>query len=154
MGVSESKVFLFRGARRGAVERPFPAGGLFLINRLDLTKCLAMQEQLERTDFVRDDKTGEILYNKITGAPVTRKTQDFSSIVEFVETQVLAGWRNVDWEIDRNGELVHEPMPYSEENVRLLLNYIPDDPNDALLAWLIGEAVGVAQSSSAAAKKT
>jgi hypothetical protein len=152
--VSESKVFVFRGARRGAVERPFPAGGVFLINRLDLTKCLAMQEQLERTDFVRDDRTGEILYNQITGAPVTRKTQDFSAIVEFVETQVLAGWRKVEWEIDRGSALVQEEMPYNEENVRLLLNYIPDDPNEALLAWLIGEAVGVAQTASAAAKKT
>jgi hypothetical protein len=38
--------------------------------------------------------------------------------------------------------------------VRLLLNYIPEDPTAALLAWLIGEAVGVAQSSIAAAKKT
>jgi hypothetical protein len=151
--VSESKVYVFRGARRGAVERPFPAGGVFLISRLDLTKCLAMQEQLERTDFVRDDRTGEILYNQITGAPVTRKTQDFAAIVEFVETQVLAGWNKVEWEIEKGGELVQELMPYNEENVRLLLNYIPDDPNDALLAWLIGEAVGVAQTATAAAKK-
>jgi len=152
--VSESNIYLFRGARRGAVERPFAAGGVFLINRLDLTKCLAMQEQLERTDFVRDDRTGEILYNQITGAPVTRKTQDFSSIVEFVETEVLAGWRKVEWEVEKGGVVVQEAMPYNEENVRLLLNYIPDDPNEALLAWLIGEAVGVAQTASVAAKKT
>lgn len=113
-----------------------------------------MQEQLERTDFVRDDQTGEILYNKITGAPVTRKTQDFAAIVEFVETEVLAGWRSVEWEVDRAGEVVREAMPYTAENVRLLLSYIPDNPDEALLAWLIGEAVGVAQSASAAAKKT
>jgi hypothetical protein len=152
--LSDSKVFVFRGGRRGAVERPFAGGGVFLINRLDLTKCLAMQEQLERTEFVRDDLSGEILYNKLTGAPVTRRTQDFSAIVEFVQSDVLAGWRKVEWEVDRGGELVREPMPYNPENVSLLLNYIPEDPNDALLAWLIGEAVGVAQTATAAAKKT
>jgi hypothetical protein len=153
--VSEnSGVFVFRGGRRGAVERPFPAGGVFLVSRLDVTKCLAMQEQLERTEFVRDDRSGEILHNKITGEPVTRKTQDFSAIVEFVESEVLAGWRKVEWEVDREVTLAREPMPYTPENVRLLLNYIPDDPSQALLAWLIGEAVGVAQTATAAAKKT
>ena len=149
-----TEIYVFRGARKGAVERPFPAGGIFLVNRLDLTRCLAMQEQLERTDFVRDDRTGEILYNKLTGAPVTRRTQDFASIVDFVQSEVLAGWRNVQWEVERGGECVIEPMPYTPENVALLLNHIPDDPNHALLAWLIGEAVGVAATASAAAKKT
>jgi hypothetical protein len=146
---------VFRGARKGAVDRNYPRGGTFLINRLDLRECLAMQEQLERVEFVRDDQGGDILYNKITGDPVTRKTQDFASIVEFVETRVLAGWReNVKWELERGADLVVEPMPFTADNVRALLNHIPDDPTDSLLAWLIGEAVGVAQSATAAAKKT
>jgi len=158
MGVSSQPKVRVHRLATGSVRREHPEGGVFYLRRLDVTKCLRMQEQLEQVEFVRDPKTGEILYNQKTGDPVVRRSQDFASVVDFVAEEVIDRFTHVNAEIEKevDGDIVIETVPLEStpENIRALLNVIPERAEDSLLAWALNEAIGIAEKTAALEKKT